>query len=178
MAGRCSFLILAIILLVAACESPTHREQQMPVPQEQLETDTAVRENHCALDSEAAEKVRVGINRLRSRQRSMPLIVDAPLMAAAQDHARFLLEKSELTHAGQRGAGPAERLENLGLTRRFVAENLARFQHREDPHDYVLGYWWEQNQEGENMILSRYHRMGFAFASDADHCVAVLLLTN
>ena len=177
MAGHRS-LILTVVLLIVACQSGTRRELQTPLHQERQSRDAAPSGNHCTLDTEAAEKVRIGINRLRSRQRSMPLIVDSPLMAAAQDHARFLLQKSELTHAGQRGDGPAERLENLGLTRRFVAENLARFHHRDDPHDYVLGYWWEQNQEGENMILSRYHRMGFAFAGDSDYCVAVLLLTN
>ena len=86
----------------------------------------------------------------------------------------------ELARGGERShrSGPSQRLARVGLVRRSVAENLARFLHRTQPRDYVLKDWLEGDQEAMNMLSPRQSRVGFGIYPTPTHCYATLILTE
>ena len=102
------------------------------------------------------------------------VLLGRDLARAAGAYAQELVEVGHLDHKG----GPSERLRKKGLVRRFVAENLARFEHNSGPRDYVVKYWTTGEQEFANIVSPRYIRMGFGLAASESYCYAVLILTE
>lgn len=114
------------------------------------------------------------LNGIRGQQGRSALFYDGDLARAAGAYAQELVEVGHLDHKG----GPSERLRKKGLVRRFVAENLARFEHNSGPRDYVVKYWTTGEQEFANIVSPRYIRMGFGLAASESYCYAVLILTE
>lgn len=122
----------------------------------------------------ANDPIYTRLNALRRARGASPLFYDRDLSRAAHAHAAELAQAGRLDHK----AGPSERLRGKGLVRRYVAENLARFEHRALPRDYVVRYWTEGQREYSNLISRRYVRVGFALQASPSHCYAVLILTE
>lgn len=122
----------------------------------------------------ATDPIYTRLNRLRAARRVGPLLYDQDLARAAHRFARELARRGELSHRD----GPSQRLARIGLVRRSVAENLARFLHRTQPRDYVLKDWLEGDQEAMNMLSPRQSRVGFGIYPTPTHCYATLILTD
>lgn len=122
----------------------------------------------------ANDPVFARINAIRKNRGAAPLFYDRDLARAAQTHAVGIARAGRLDHRD----GPSERLRKNGLVRRYVAENLARFEHIAAPRDYVVRYWTAGEPEFSNLISRRYLRVGFGLKATASHCYAVLILTE
>lgn len=166
---RTNWIWSLVFLMFSACSSaPVQEHNETP-------TDDPL----CTRNVESAVlELQRGINMLRNSRNNQSIITDRDLSEAAQNHVLNLAASGSIGHMDNGGHTPIERLEQSGLRRRFVAENVARFEDTASPGRTVLRYWWERNQEGENMIHSRYRRMGAAFAARDGFCYAVLILTD
>lgn len=122
----------------------------------------------------ANDPIYARLNLIRRERGRSPLFYDRDLSRAARTHVAELVQAGQLDHKN----GPSERLRKKGLVRRYVAENLARFEHRASPRDYVVQYWKAGEPEFSNLISPRYVRVGFGLLASPSHCYAVLILTE
>lgn len=148
------------------------------MPGETREDIGAVYEGRCAATRELNQQLLDDLNRMRDTRRLPPLFYDGDLMRAAQYHANRMAGRGELSHGRDQTSGPSDRLKSLGIVRRYVAENIARFVHRRDPGEYVLRYWAGGDQERRNILADRYFRAGAALVPAGEYCYAVLILTD
>ncbi|MCB1308169.1 MAG: hypothetical protein KDK30_08330 [Leptospiraceae bacterium] len=166
---RTNWIWSLVFLIFASCSSASVREPEVIPAVDPL----------CTRNVESAVlELQRGINMLRNSRNNQGIITDRDLSDVAHNHVLTLAASGSIGHMDNVGHTPIERLEQSGLRRRFVAENVARFEDTAYPGRTVLRYWWERNQEGENMIHSRYRRMGAAFAARDGFCYAVLILTD
>ena len=136
--------------------------------------DPAARAQCSLYPDQGRDPVYARLNVLRRSAGRAPLFYDAALSGIAMSFADSLARSGQIDHAG----GPSDRLRQRGLVRRYVAENLARFEHRRDLRSYVVQHWSEQEQESANLLSARYLRMGLGLAANDSHCYAVLILSD
>jgi uncharacterized protein YkwD len=91
-----------------------------------------------------------------------PLQANAMLRAAAEAHARDMLDHNYFEHQGHDGSTPAQRVAAAGYAYRVVGENLASGP--ETPAEAVEG-WIASPDHCENLMDARFSESGVAFAA-------------
>lgn len=127
-----------------------------------------------AADATAAdEELLQRINAARAQPRrcgnkplsaAAPLRPNALLRAAAQAHARDMLDHNYFAHEGRDGSSPAQRVAETGYSYRIVGENLASGP--ETAAEAVEG-WIASPGHCENLMDARFVESGVAFAASS-----------
>jgi uncharacterized protein YkwD len=125
-----------------------------------------------AASAEAATaEVLLRINAVRAQARRCgnkplppagPLQLNARLRAAAEAHARDMLDHNYFAHAGRDGSNPAQRVAATGYRYRLVGENLASGP--ETATQAVEG-WIASPEHCENLMDGRFTESGVAVAA-------------
>jgi uncharacterized protein YkwD len=92
-----------------------------------------------------------------------PLQPNALLRAAAQAHARDMLEHNYFAHEGHDGSTPAQRVTAQGYTYRLVGENIAS---GPTTAAQAVAGWLESPDHCENLMDMRFTDSGVAFAAN------------
>jgi uncharacterized protein YkwD len=91
-----------------------------------------------------------------------PLQSNALLHAAAEAHARDMLEHSYFAHAGHDGSNPAQRAAAEGYAYRLIGENIAS---GPTTAAEALAGWLASPEHCENLMDARFTDSGVAFAA-------------
>ena len=91
-----------------------------------------------------------------------PLLANAKLSAAAEEHARDMLDHNYFAHEGRDGSNPAQRVAAAGYHYRIVGENIASGP--ETPLEAVEG-WVASPDHCQNLMDARFTDSGVAFAA-------------
>jgi uncharacterized protein YkwD len=91
-----------------------------------------------------------------------PLQPNAQLRAAAEEHARDMLDHNYFAHEGHDGSNPAQRVAAAGYAYRLVGENIAAGP--TTAAEAVAG-WLESPDHCENLMDARFTDSGVGFAA-------------
>ena len=91
-----------------------------------------------------------------------PLQPNTLLRAAAEAHARDMLDHNYFAHEGHDGSNPAQRVAGTGYTYRLIGENIASGP--TSAAEAVAG-WLESPGHCENLMDARFTDSGVAFAA-------------
>ncbi len=99
-------------------------------------------------------------NEARADEKLRKLEVSPKLQAAAQKHAEEMAERREMTHEGEDGSTPAERIKGEGYRYRRCGENIAygRF----SPKGVMDG--WLDSPPHKKNILGSFSQIGIGYA--------------
>ncbi len=125
-----------------------------------------------AADSEAVDTEllqRINLARAHARRcgsrwfdAAPPLVAEARLRAAAQAHARDMLEHNYFAHEGHDGSSPAQRVNSTGYRYRLIGENIASG--ATTAQEAVDG-WIASPGHCENLMDPRFTQSGVAYAA-------------
>lgn len=90
-----------------------------------------------------------------------PLVTSDALQRAALAHAREMAGRDELSHTGQDGSSPPERVARAGYRWRFAGENIAAGQ---PTPDLVVAGWLDSPGHCGNIMDPDFTEMGVGFA--------------
>ncbi|AEB11622.1 CAP domain-containing protein [Marinithermus hydrothermalis] len=111
----------------------------------------------------------------RARVGLPPLVWDARAYAAAQRHAKDMLERGFFSHVNPEGLDAADRMRQAGVLEVTVGENLAFFEHVPDeavPGEAVRG-WMESPGHRANLLSAEFTHVGIAMARLGDRVMVV-----
>lgn len=102
-----------------------------------------------------------GVNRLRAEAGVPPLVENARLDAAAQDHAEDMMSRNYYDHRSPEGKDVGDRLKAEGYSWRLAAENLAA---GHVTVDSVLDAWMQSSGHRANLLRPNVTDFGFGLA--------------
>ncbi len=111
----------------------------------------------------------------RARVGLPPLAWDARAYAAAQRHAKDMLERAFFSHVNPEGLDAADRMRQAGVLEVTVGENLAFFENVPDaevPREAVRG-WMESPGHRANLLSAEFTHVGIAMARLGDRVMVV-----
>lgn len=103
-------------------------------------------------------------NEARRDEKLRTLQVSRKLQEAAQKHAEDMAERAEMTHKGEDGSTPAERIKAEGYRYRRVGENIAYGQFS---NKGVMEGWLDSPPHKKN-ILGSFSQIGVGHAKSKD----------
>lgn len=103
-------------------------------------------------------------NEERGEEKLKTLQVSPKLQEAAQKHAESMAERGEMTHKGEDGSTPAERLKTEGYRYRRVGENIA---YGQSSIEDVMEGWLDSPPHKKN-ILGSFSQIGVGYAKSKD----------
>ena len=98
---------------------------------------------------------------LHNAERSSPLALNEYLTRAAQDHAIWMAANRRMSHRGEGGSSPAQRILATGYEWQTYGENVAYGQH--DP-DEVFRVWMRSPGHRRNILSRAYADIGIGIA--------------
>lgn len=152
--ARRPFLILAALVVLAACAPPQTRigPDGLPLPQVYriAAQDTA----------EIQFRMLDGVNALRQAAGLVPVQLNAELNAAAATHSRDMSVQNRPWHFGSDGSSPLERAMRVGYTGTVLGETISETYESETE---TLAAWMQEPQTREVILDPRARQMGFAW---------------
>lgn len=142
--------------LQSGCVQATARSRPVMVQRSKAERDELE-----GLDLETIrERLVARHNEARAGEKLRTLQVSRKLQEAAQKHAEDMAERSEMTHKGEDGSTPAERIKAEGYRYRRVGENIAYGQFSIKK---VMEGWLDSPPHKKN-ILGSFSQIGVGYA--------------
>jgi len=120
---------------------------------------------------QASQKALQLVNRDREANGLPPLVADARLAEAAQNHAEDMAQRDFLSSFSPEGNAPSDRLMALGGSG-FAAENIA-VQDNDDQVTYrrvalLERDWMYERRDRENLLNPQFEQFGFGIAVDSE----------
>ena len=114
-------------------------------------------------------------NALRKKKRRKALHFSATLTEAAQEHACYMAATGQMSHTGANGSQVQNRVEAVGYSWRFIAENVAMGQPFPDS---VVAAWRNSAGHRKNMLHKRARDIGIGVAVRDGRPFWVMVLGN
>ncbi len=150
---RRGLALVAFVLLSACLVVP------VPIPISAVAPARALASGAGAVDSFGQR-----LNAFRAANGRDPLVLNAALTAAAQEHARDMVTRNYYGHDTPEGLGPGDRARAAGYGWCLIAENIAWGLNSETA---ALTAWEDSAGHRRNMLMSRANEYGFARFGDA-----------
>ncbi len=103
------------------------------------------------------------LNQERLNAGQSPLQPLAPLMQAAQAHAKDMRRNNYFSHTGNNGSSHSERIKNQGYTACYTAENIAKGQKTAKA---VMTAWMQSDGHRRNILSPKGDYYGIGIAGD------------
>jgi len=127
------------------------------------------------LEQKLLEKVQAYRNSLQTGSS----VLDPVLRRAALTQARHLASQDRLEHSDDQGRGPMQRLNEMGINRSRVGENIGRAEVKDGSGgSTILNSWISGSREKKNLENRLFSRIGLAVSSSDNYCYAVLLMSD
>ncbi len=115
------------------------------------------------------------LNEVRRANGSSPVVFDARLAEAAQNHANDMRDSNFFSHTGSNGSSAGDRITAVGFDWRGYGENIAKGQRSEAE---VLASWSKSPGHHANNINPDFETFGLATAGSGREQLWVLVLAT
>ena len=163
---RGALLALAGAALAGACAAPMPADPP-PRPGDPHDVQASAPGEPVCYRTTAAENAigAAATNRARSRAGLTPVVPNATLARAAQQHACDMAARGRMAHRGSRSSGPAARIKALNYAPSVTAENIAA-----GPFDLngVLAEWNRSQGHLANIMIPQTRAFGIGRALGSD----------
>ncbi len=159
--------VVAMALSLPGCLTPPlHAQGGAPVaPRSPVVTPRPKAESVSSPDAdERVAAVVEAHSRDRKEAGLPPVMANARLQAAAQEHARDMAEHEKMNHKGSDGSSPFRRMERQGYRYRRAGENIAYGQ----PDVKTVMKVWMNSPPHKKNILGGFSQIGVGYATAED----------
>ncbi|MBD3679768.1 MAG: CAP domain-containing protein [Rhodobacteraceae bacterium] len=162
------FLLLPILLLLAACETgPQYFPDGTPVPE--------VYRIRSGEDAAIQYRMLDSINSLRAASGARPLTFSAELNAAAATHSRDMSIQNRPWHFGSDGSSPLDRVRRVGYQGQLLGENISETYETEIQ---TLAAWMDEPDTRAVILDRRATKLGFEWFQEPNGKIWWTLVTG